>query len=652
MKDTAAAKGVPAWKQFMAEHGWRARASDLAFVTGQSIEEVLKFRAVGLCKPLVEANGFSALFALWNGREPLEEEWPVPMKYPKRRGYEWQPPELSLLASLVGSFGAAEIAKILTERLRRITGDPEALRTPMAVQLTTNRIGLQTKDVVGGITTAEAGKEIGSLTIINQAIAKGDLKVKRVGRRWVIPYDAWATWKTKRVFPPEGFIALRSLKEKLSIRSDKLSEFARMGYVPSAVRCNPYGTKGPSTQFGTWFIDPVVAELLIADRHAGRPMPWHGKPLEDNLRITFKLWQSRQHPPSCRICAELWGKSGAPEQFEDYVRRYPPLAHGAKRHLTLPWSPGLTLDEVAQKAKCNCGRVQRAIAAGMLDATKHGRVKYVTKTDATLWITRKCPIGAREASWISLPTAEKLYLFNNRQLKQFIAAKKLKTRIGTAGAQGGILYVAKDQCSRLRESIGFSEQEAARRVGVTVPRLRELLDGANWRKSGAIPLVTVQAVIKRRQSRPGYSFEQAARILGKPVSWIEARQADGTIRVLRTKWDASRIYLSEPMMTRLREFAEPQHEVEKFSADWLRLSDAALEAGVTAGTIIKWAETGALERRESNIGWRYHRDHVRERARLYWQTIRFHRVTLPDWLQAERQIRANDSAASNSHANP
>jgi hypothetical protein len=43
---------------------------------------------------------------------------------------------------------------------------------------------------------------------------------------------------------------------------------------------------------------------------------------------------------------------------------------------------------------------------------------------------------------------------------------------------------------------------------------------------------------------------------------------------------------------------------------------------------------------------------VRERARLYWQTIRFHRATPPDWLAAERQIRADDSAASNSHANP
>ncbi|GLR66903.1 hypothetical protein GCM10010909_15830 [Acidocella aquatica] len=652
MKNAAPSKSLPAWKQFIIEHGWRAIASDLAFILGQPVNAVVTFRQTGVCRKLAQTNSFAALFALWNGREPLEEEWPVPRKYREHRGYEWQPPELALLASMVGSFGTAEIAQILTERLRRITGDPQALRNSQAVQLAMNRIGLQSRDVVGGITTAEVGKEIGSLTIINQAIAKGDLKGMRVGRRWVIPHAVWAAWKAKRIFPPEGFIPLRSLKEPLSIRSDKLSEFARMGHVPSAVRCNPYGSKGPSTRFGTWFIDPVVAEQLIADRHAGRPMPWHGKPLEDNLRTTFKLWQARQHPSGCKTCAEIWGEGGAPKQFEDYAKRYPALAHGAKRHLTMPWSPGLTLDEVAQKAKCDRARVQCAIATGMLDATKHGRIEYVTKTDATRWITRKCPVGAREASWISLPTAEKLYLFSTRQLKQFIAAKKLKTRIGTAGAQRGILYVAKDQCSRLRQSIGFSEQEAARRIGVTVARLRELLNGVNWRKSSAIPLVTVQAVIKRRQSQPGYTFEQAAEILGKPVSWIEARQADGTIRVLQTKWDRSRIYLSEPMMTRLRQFAGPNDDAQLLSADWLRLSDAAFEAGVTTSTIIKWAETGALDRRQSKIGWRYHRDHVRAQARLYWKAIRLHRATPPEWLQAERQIRAGNSSTTDSHANP
>jgi hypothetical protein len=149
----------------------------------------------------------------------------------------------------------------------------------------------------------------------------------------------------------------------------------------------------------------------------------------------------------------------------------------------------------------------------------------------------------------------------------------------------------------------------------------------------------VQAVIKWRQSQPGYTFEQAAEMLGKPVSWIEARQGDGTIRVLRTKWAPSRIYLSEPMMTRLRKFVEPQQGPEKLSAEWLRLSDAAFEAGVTTSTIIKWAENGALDRRQSNNGWRYHRGHLRAQARLYWQTIRFQRATPPDWLQAEQLAR-------------
>jgi len=640
MTKTLDAKPIPAWQAFVIAHGFRAAASDLAFVTGQPIAAVARLRQTGACKPLPKSNSFAALFALWNGREPLDDEWPVPRKCPDRRGYEWQAPELSILASLVGSFGNAEISRILTERLRQVTGDASAQRNALAVQLAMNRIGLQTKDVVGGITTAEAGKEIGSLTIVQQAIAKGDLKGRRVGRRWVIPHDAWASWKAKRTFPPEGYIQLRSLKEPLAIRSDKLSEFARMGYVPTAVRCNPYGSKGPSTQFGTWFIDPQAAAQLLADRHAGRPMPWHGKPLQDNLRVTFKLWQARQHPAACKTCAEIWGKRGAPASFEDYAKRYPPLAHGAKRHLTLPWTPGLTLDEVAARAGCHRTRVQRAIKSGMLDATRHGRAIYVTKTDASRWIARRRPTGDRAVSWISLATAEKLFLFTRRQLKKFIAAKKLRTKVGTVGAQRGILYVAKDQCARLRGSIGFSEQEAARRVGVTVATFRELLVGVNWRKTRAIPLVTVQAVIKRRQSRPGYTLEQAAELLGKPVSWIEARQADGTIRVRQTRWDASRVYLSGPMMARLRKFVEPQDAHENLSADWLRVSDAAFEAGVAIGTISKWAETGALQRRRSRIGWRYHREHVREQARIYWKTVRFHRVTPPEWLQAEQAVAA------------
>src|SRR3546814_11161443 len=79
-----------------------------------------------------------------------------------------------------------------------------------------------------------------------------------------------------------------------------------------------------------------------------------------------------------------------------------------------------------------------------------------------------------------------------------------------------------------------------------------MLEGLNWRKTGAIPLVTVQALIKRLQAKEGYTLEEAARILRKPVQWVRDRQHDGTIRVLRGKKDRRRLYITEPMLGRLK----------------------------------------------------------------------------------------------------
>ena len=81
------AKAIPAWQEFVIAHGFRAAGSDLAFVTGQPIGAVARLRQTGACKPLPKSNSFAALFALWNGREPLDVEWPAPRKCPDRRGY-------------------------------------------------------------------------------------------------------------------------------------------------------------------------------------------------------------------------------------------------------------------------------------------------------------------------------------------------------------------------------------------------------------------------------------------------------------------------------------------------------------------------------------------------------------------------------------
>lgn len=631
-----------AWQAFVLQHGWRAAAHDLAHLLGQDENSILTFRKTGACKRLPKALGYADLFALWHGRAPADHEWPVPLKYDKRGEYEWQPPELALLASLVGQVGIAEISQVLTERLRKVTGDPHATRSKTAVQVRINKIGLMTTDVVGGITTTEAAREIGSLATVQQAIENNQLKARRVGRLWVIPHANWAKWKEGRTFPPAGYVPLASLREPLAIKSDKLPEFARMGYVPTAVRCNPYG-KGPNTKFGTWFVSPETAKKLIADRRAGRPMPWHGKPLADNMKITFKLWEQRKHPAECAVCAGIWGKKGAPKTFEDYAARYPALAHGAKRHLTRPWTPGMTLDEVAKHAKRTRAQVLQAINNGVLTSTLVKGRRYVSRTDATRWVARKCPTGEGAKSWIALATAAKLYMFTVRELRQLIAKGKLKSKTGTEGAMRGIVYVLRQQCAELREKTGFTEQEAARRLGVTVPRLRVLLEGVDWRKAKRIPLVTVHAVKKRLDSREGHDLDEAARELGTTLEWVEARIADGTVRIARAKWDRRRRYLSAPMMARLREaLAEPAQR-KKLPKDAIGLGDAALDAGVSTTTVMRWAEEGEVSRTMTHRGWRYQQRSVRARARRHWESVRVHRATPPAWLVLEREVGTRHS---------
>ncbi len=635
------------WQRFVLEHGWRVHVYELAAVVGQPVEAIQRLRATGAVARLKKVKRFAELFTLWHGRPPRDDEWPAPRKS-HRGSYDWQAPEIALLASLVGRMGKPEISKILTQRLRERTGDPRASRSLNSVQMGINhRLGMVTTDVVGGLTIAQAGKEIGSRAVIYQCIRAKQLRPFRVGRLWVIPRAAWDAWKATRVFPPKGYVQLTSIKAALGINSDKLSEWARMGHVPSAVRCNPFGLDIKSTQYGTWFIDPKVARKLVADRRAGRPLPWWGKPEPSNLRITWKLLQERQHPAACGTCAQIWGPKGAPRTYEDYALRYPPLAHGAKRHLTRKWSPGLTPAEVARHCGRSVSAVIRAIHNGMIGATRSGWRFYVSKTEATRWKARKCPMGGGYQLWMSLETARKRYLFTPAQLRAFIAQGKLLSKVGTNGPMRGITYVAKHQCALLREQIGFTEAQAARRVGVSIAKFRTLLRGVDWRGAKGIPLVTVQAVIKRLESSEGYTFEEAAAKLRTTVEWIQERKRDGTIRVSRTKWDRRRTYITEPMFQRLKEAKRRPAKRECFSAQWLRLSKAAHEAGVSPGTVIRWANDGELDRRASRDGWRYHRSSVRARARRYWKTVRFQRAIPPDWLHksAPRRPRAIETPA-------
>lgn len=636
------------WQQFIREHGWRVSNQWLSTILGRTEEEVLAVRNTGAVTRHAGPKNYVELFTLWHGRPPQDTEWPA-LKRSRTGRYPWMAPELALLATLVGTLGNKEIATALTKRLRALTGDKTAERNVLAVQLQMNRIGLQTGDLVGGITSSAAGREVGSIALVNQAIHKKELAVVAVGRRWKIPYAAWEAWKATRVFAPKGYVQLSSIRDKLAIRSDKLSEFARMGLIPTAIRCNPYGAGIKTTKYGTWFVQAKVAKKLVADRHAGQPMPWHGKPNPDNLKATFKLWEQRKHPKECPTCAVIWGKQGAPKTFESYQVRYHELDHGAKRHLTRVWTPGLTLKEVAAQAGTTLATVKQAIASGVLTAETIGKKVYVSKTDSTRWRTRKCPTGARQVSWLTVESAARQYMFTVAEIRRHIASGTLQSKVGTDGEQRGIVMVGKNQCALLREKLGFTEVEAAARVGVTVPRFRVLLKGVNWRKAEGIPMATVQAVIKRLQSREGYTLEEAAEKLGKTTQWVREQIQIGTIRVQKAKWDRRRIYISEPMLRRLEEArhtkAKPARP-EELGTDWVILGEAAILSGVSMTTMINWAKDGTLKRRQSTTGWRYHREGVKARARTYWETARFRRPVQPQWLKDEWSAAARPVEAS------
>lgn len=633
-------------QEFIIRYGWQAFGYELAAATGYPFDEVQRVRSLRASRKLPKLKRFAELFTLWHGRPPRDDEWPMPQK--SGGGYDWQGPEITLLASLVGRMGKPEISRILTKRLRQRTGDRSAVRDVLAVQNTISRIGMQTTDIVGGITLSEAGKEVAGYYTVWNAVKRGDLASFRIGRVLCIPHKAWAEWKAKIVFPPKGYITLASLRVPLGFNSDaKLPHYAERGWIPTAVRCNVWGRHGSHTsRFGTWFIDPKVGRRLLADRRAGKAMPWFGKGDEGNLKVTWRLLEERRHPATCETCRKIWGPKGAPRTYEDYAVRYVPLDHGAKRHLTRPYSHGLTLEQVAKECNRSWAGVRLAINNGTLRATKVGRTHYVNRTDATRWKARKCPVGRNEKSWISLGGAKNQYGFKVKDLRAYMADGTLRSMVGTFGAMRGITYVLKQQVRELREKIGYSETDAAARICVSVHRLRKLLAGVNWRGAEGIPPETLRACQRRCQSQDGgRTIEQAARELRRSPRWIKDRILDGTVRIARAKFDRRRLYLTAPMLERLRKW-KPTRKVDRFSSRWLPSTPAAREAGVSVGQLTNWRDDGLPFRMNSDGHHFYAVRSLRAWARRYWEHPRLHRATPPQWLQHERATIAARSTNS------
>lgn len=634
MEKDAATRGVV---NFIEAFGWQAKAHELGHVLSLPVNDITNIKKACGGKRHSKPKNFAELFSLWHGRAPEDAEWPIPRRVGARTDYEWQAPEVAFLCGLVGTLDIKNIVKALSARLQVVTGDPQAQRSKNSVQIKINKIGLMSTDVLGGLTIKAAAAEIDSHAIVQAAITSGSLKARRVGRLWVIPHADWNKWKSARILAPTGFVRLASIKQALGISSDKLPEFANQGYIPTAIRCNSNG--GPSTKFGTWWISKETADQLIADRHQGKPMPWHGKVIKENLDASYKLWKERKHPKTCPTCQGIWAELGAPANRKEFEERYLGLARGAKKHLTMRWSLGVTISELTKDPHCprTRGEIRQAIANGVLMVTRIKGLDYITKSDLSRWKVQKYPLGDAMRSWVRLETAASLYGFTLQELEQLVASKKLSTRIGTDGAMRGLIYVPKQMCRQLRETMGFSEADAAKRVGLTLEQFRAVLEGVNWRKSEGITLSTLQAVIKRIQSKEGLTLEEAAVAVGQPLQWVIDRKLDGTITVLTTSWDRQRQYIRPPMLERLRQYLASPPPPPKSGADWMLQTRAAREAGVTGSTLIKWAEAKDVLRQNVNNIWLYNRQSVRKRARAYWLTSpsRRGRAQPPEWLRLE-----------------
>ena len=401
------------WKAFVLEHGWRVRGYHLAHILQQPVEAIERARQAGCRRgprrPYVD------LFARWHGRPPGEEDWPAPRK--NGGGYEWLVPEEALLARLVGTMSATEIARILTDRLQRVTGDPQAQRCKNHVQIRINLLGLLSTDVVGGLTVRDAAARVGSVPIVQQAITDGKLRTFRVGRLHVIPREAFDAWYAQRDQPPPGWVGLSAaLKQPLGIRSDsKLPEFATYGYIPNTVLVR-------STH--KWFIDPTTARQIIADARAGRELPWHGMPMPDNLRAGWKKWNRRKHR-QCETCRQIWGWRGEPRSLQEFCERYPWLDLGMKRHLTStrnirltrPWRPwgnsrafraaGVSVAaaalELGRTPRWVLTQIRRGVIRPLRDALGGEAVRISPAAMRTLRSVRKTELRGRPTgTWMGL----------------------------------------------------------------------------------------------------------------------------------------------------------------------------------------------------------------------------------------------------------
>lgn len=240
---------------------------------------------------------------------------------------------------------------------------------------------------------------------------------------------------------------------------------------------------------------------------------------------------------------------------------------------------------MAAEGSFSVDRARQAVSNGMLAATRIGGKEYVSRTDATLWISKGGPAGDSAGSWVTVEDAMQRYGFTHEEMQGFLATGELsqRRRAGEQGASDQIL-VSRLQCGQLRDKLGYTAEQASARLRVAIQDLPELLQGLQWRSSGdLIPLATIRAAAKRLAGRPS----------GSEVPPVE-------------------------------------------HAGWVRASEAIEIAGISTSLLGRWAASKYVARRANAAGWRYDVADLKRCARAYWSK-RESDPSMPNWLAMEQQ---------------
>ena len=228
-------------RAFIRRYGPFARDADLRRLLKLSETGVSRARRAfkGRRRMDTRAMRYPALFEAYHGRPPRRSELPPPQYFRVRDSYAWSDEEEAVLLEWHGLVPREELARKVTVKMREVTRDPAACRTPEAVQAHAGQMGLDGRYLHGkqGIISTAAARASGiPFSLIYDAIEAQELTTFGEGKYRYITWSSWLPWRNnflrrreRRIKAvaalPEKTISTREARQRLGIGESHLGRY-------------------------------------------------------------------------------------------------------------------------------------------------------------------------------------------------------------------------------------------------------------------------------------------------------------------------------------------------------------------------------------------------------------------------------------------